>query len=59
MIPAYKMMIWQSRSILDVFKSVASFSFTGVKVIVRTNPDYTGALLDHGRRAYEELTKNK
>jgi hypothetical protein len=49
----------QSRSKLDLFKSVASFSFTGVKVLVRTNPDYTGALLDHGRRAYEELTKNK
>lgn len=47
----------QSRSIHDLFRSVASFSFTGVKVIVRTNPDYTGALLDHGKRAYEELIK--
>lgn len=47
----------ESRSKLDVFKSVARFGFTGVKVIVRTNPDYTGALLDHGRRAYEQLVK--
>jgi phosphoribosyl-ATP pyrophosphohydrolase len=26
---------------------------------VRTNPDYTGDLLDHGKRAYEKLVKEE
>lgn len=31
--------------------------FTDIQVLYRTNPDFTGALLDHGKKAYEEVMK--
>ena len=29
--------------------------FTDIQVLIRTNPDFTGTLLDHGKKAYDEI----
>jgi hypothetical protein len=29
--------------------------FTDIQVLFRTNPDFTGTLLDHGKKAFEEI----
>ncbi|KAJ9119483.1 hypothetical protein QFC24_005716 [Naganishia onofrii] len=47
----------ESRSRFDLFKQVVDMQFTDIQVLYRTNPDFTGALLDHGKKAYEEVMK--
>lgn len=50
---------WQARSKLDAWKEVYSFNFQRPKVIMRTNPDYRGPLLDLGKQAWEELKRKQ
>jgi len=40
-----------------LFKQVVDMQFTDIQVLYRTNPDFTGALLDHGKKAYEEIMR--
>lgn len=51
------MLSWvgQSRSRFDLFKQVVDMQFTDIQVLIRTNPDFTGTLLEHGKKAYEEI----
>lgn len=37
-----------------MFKQVVDMQFTDIQVLIRTNPDFTGTLLDHGKKAYDE-----
>ncbi|KAK4686556.1 protein CSF1, partial [Tremellales sp. Uapishka_1] len=44
-----------SRSQCDLNKTSYAVNFTQPKVLMRTNADYTGPLLAHGKKVYDEL----
>ncbi|WVF66596.1 hypothetical protein IAT40_001336 [Kwoniella sp. CBS 6097] len=48
-----------SRSSLDLYKTVANLTFHGANVLMRTNVDYSGPLLAHGKKVYDELLKRQ
>lgn len=45
----------QSKSPCDLYKLLVNFGFQQVKIITRINVDYSGPLLAHGKKAYDEL----
>lgn len=45
----------QSNSPCDDGKSDYNLKFETVKILTRTNVDYSGPLLAHGKKAYDEL----
>ncbi|EIW72981.1 hypothetical protein TREMEDRAFT_42131 [Tremella mesenterica DSM 1558] len=49
--------VTESRSICDLYKLEMDMSFEKPHVLMRTNVDYSGPLLAHGRKAYDELLK--
>lgn len=49
----------QARSKFDDWKEVYKFNFERPKIIIRTNPDYRGPLLDLGKQAWDELKKGQ
>ncbi|KAL7425079.1 Macrophage colony-stimulating factor 1 receptor [Cryptotrichosporon argae] len=48
-----------SRSKCDKYKLSANLAFTDVSVLMRTNVDYSGPLLAHGKKAYDELLRRQ
>jgi hypothetical protein len=48
-----------SRSRLDEYKTSYDLQFEDTTVLMRTNVDYSGPLLNHGKKAYDELVKQK
>nr|ODN85117.1 hypothetical protein L203_05068 [Cryptococcus depauperatus CBS 7841] len=48
-----------SRSILDCYKMTINLNFHEANVLTRTNVDYSGPLLAHGKKIYEELLKRQ
>lgn len=49
----------QSRSLLDLYKMAVELKFHGANVLTRTNVDYSGPLLAHGKKVYDELLKQQ
>ncbi|ODN76792.1 hypothetical protein L202_05394 [Cryptococcus amylolentus CBS 6039] len=48
-----------SRSILDQYKLAVELKFHEANVLTRTNVDYSGPLLAHGKKVYDELLKRQ
>ncbi|WVQ74514.1 hypothetical protein IAR50_004115 [Cryptococcus sp. DSM 104548] len=48
-----------SRSILDLYKLAVELKFHEANVLTRTNVDYSGPLLAHGKKVYDELLKRQ
>jgi hypothetical protein len=53
------MLIVQSRSACDKYKLSIDLSFQDPKVLMRTNVDWSGPSLAHGKKVYDELLKQK
>ncbi|WVR03135.1 hypothetical protein IAU60_000125 [Kwoniella sp. DSM 27419] len=51
--------ITDSRSSLDLYKLAVNFTFHDANVLMRTNVDYSGSLLAHGKKVYDELLKRQ
>ncbi|WVQ94212.1 hypothetical protein IAU59_001290 [Kwoniella sp. CBS 9459] len=51
--------VTDSRSTLDLYKTAANLTFHGANVLMRTNVDYSGPLLAHGKKVYDELLKRQ
>ncbi|KAK8844716.1 hypothetical protein IAR55_006566 [Kwoniella newhampshirensis] len=51
--------VTDSRSPLDLYKMTTNITFHDAKVLTRTNVDYSGSLLAHGKKAYDELLKKQ
>ncbi|WRT63261.1 uncharacterized protein IL334_000164 [Kwoniella shivajii] len=51
--------VTDSRSSLDLYKMSANLIFHHASVLMRTNVDYSGPLLAHGKKVYDELLKRK
>lgn len=49
----------QSRSICDEYKMTANINFEQPSVLMRTNVDYSGPILAHGKKLYDELYKQE
>jgi hypothetical protein len=49
----------QSRSACDKYKLSIDLSFQDPKVLMRTNVDWSGPSLAHGKKVYDELLKQK
>jgi hypothetical protein len=49
----------QSRSPCDLRKDVYDLRFEKVNILTRTNVDYSGPLLAHGKKAYDQLLKER
>lgn len=47
-----------SRSRFDLYRQVTNAKFAGVTVLLRTNPDYVGPILELGKRAEEKLDRS-
>ncbi|EAL21708.1 hypothetical protein CNBC5720 [Cryptococcus deneoformans B-3501A] len=48
-----------SRSLLDLYKMAVELKFHEANVLTRTNVDYSGPLLAHGKKVYDELLKQQ
>ncbi|WVQ79015.1 hypothetical protein IAT38_001107 [Cryptococcus sp. DSM 104549] len=48
-----------ARSVLDLYKMAINLTFYDAKVLTRTNVDYSGPLLAHGKKVYDELLKQQ
>ncbi|WWC90151.1 uncharacterized protein L201_005084 [Kwoniella dendrophila CBS 6074] len=48
-----------SRSTLDLYKMAINLTFHSASVLMRTNVDYSGPLLAHGKKVYDELLKQQ
>ncbi|WWC67272.1 uncharacterized protein I206_101180 [Kwoniella pini CBS 10737] len=51
--------VTDSRSSLDLYKTSINLTFHDASVIMRTNVDYSGPLLAHGKKVYDELLKRQ
>ncbi|ORX35037.1 hypothetical protein BD324DRAFT_652754 [Kockovaella imperatae] len=51
--------ISDSRSSCDLYKMSVNLRFDAPKILMRTNVDYSGPLLAHGKKAYDELYKKE
>lgn len=49
----------QSKSACDHRKLLVDFGFERLRVLTRTNVDYSGPLLSHGKKAYDELLRER
>lgn len=47
----------EARSKFDLYRLLTTVKFSGITVLLRTNPDYVGPILDLGKRADEKLTR--
>lgn len=47
----------EPRSQCDLYKMSINLALSGVNVLMRTNTDYSGPLLAHGKRVYDDLLK--
>lgn len=43
----------------DKYKTVVDLHFEEPKVLMRTNVDWSGPILAHGKKAYDELLKQE
>ncbi|WWD06286.1 hypothetical protein V865_004376 [Kwoniella europaea PYCC6329] len=53
------MEVTDSRSTLDLYKTAINLTFHNASVLMRTNVDYSGPLLAHGKKVYDELMKRQ
>ncbi|WVW81321.1 hypothetical protein I302_103312 [Kwoniella bestiolae CBS 10118] len=53
------MEVTDSRSSLDLYKTAVNLTFHNASVLMRTNVDYSGPLLAHGKKVYDELLKRQ
>ncbi|OCF72268.1 hypothetical protein I204_06644 [Kwoniella mangroviensis CBS 8886] len=53
------MEVTDSRSTLDLYKTAINLTFHNASVLMRTNVDYSGPLLAHGKKVYDELLKRQ
>ncbi|KAL1409648.1 Macrophage colony-stimulating factor 1 receptor [Vanrija albida] len=51
--------VTDSRNPLDLHKISTHLSMSEVHILMRTNVDYTGPLLSHGKRVYDEALKDE
>ncbi|OCF34831.1 hypothetical protein I316_03376 [Kwoniella heveanensis BCC8398] len=51
--------VTDSRSSLDLYKTAVNLTFHGANVLMRTNVDYSGPLLAHGKKVYDELLQRQ
>lgn len=51
--------VTDSRSTCDHYKLSFGMNFKNVKLLMRTNPDYSGSILAHGKKVYDELLRRK
>lgn len=58
-IVAYYSLTRQSKSACDHRKLLVDFGFERLRVLTRTNVDYSGPLLSHGKKAYDELLRER
>ncbi|WWC57636.1 uncharacterized protein I303_100168 [Kwoniella dejecticola CBS 10117] len=51
--------VTDSRSTFDLYKTSVNLTFQDASVLMRTNVDYSGPLLAHGKKVYDELLKRQ
>ncbi|TXT06049.1 hypothetical protein VHUM_03522 [Vanrija humicola] len=51
--------VTDSRNPVDLHKISTHLSLSDVHILMRTNIDYTGSLLSHGKRVYDEVLKDE